>query len=79
MTDGFSYREMGLCILLAVILDAMIDYIWIIRPLWDMEDSIRKYQKEFEAEEMDRRVESHKTETIEEFLKPTDAESDAVS
>ena len=68
MTDGFSYREMGLCILLAVILDAMIDYIWIIRPLWDMEDSIRKYQKEFEAEEMDRRVESHKTETIEEFL-----------
>lgn len=68
MTDGFSYREMGLCILLAVILDGMIDYIWIIRPLWDMEDSIRKYQKEFEAEEMDRRVESHKTETIDEFL-----------
>ena len=67
-TDGFSYREMGLCTLLAVILDGMIDYIWLVRPLWDMEDSIKKYQKEFEEEETERRTDTHKTESIEEFM-----------
>lgn len=68
VTGGFSYRELGLCMLLAVILDGMIDYVWLIRPMWDLEESIRKYQQEFEEEEPEKEINGHKEETIESFL-----------
>lgn len=65
-TNGFSFRETGLCILLAVILDAMLDYVWIIRPLWEMEEAIKKYQQEFEVEKDV--IDNKKEETVEEVL-----------
>ena len=67
-TDGFSYREMGLSILLAAIIDAAIDYFGIIRPLWDMEESIKKYYQEFASDEMGKKTEEHNSESIEDFM-----------
>lgn len=40
---GLSFRELWLCLLLSSIVNGMIDYRLIIRPLWNVEDSIQKY------------------------------------
>ena len=40
---GLSFREIWLCLLFSCIVNSLIDYWLVIRPLWNVEESIQKY------------------------------------
>lgn len=50
--EGFSYREIILCMVFGFLVLGIIDYKLIVRPLWDLEDSIRKYRDIIYPKEM---------------------------
>lgn len=58
--EGFTYREVALCILFAFIINSFIVYKTIIKPLWGMEDLILYYAKNVlrNSEFEDLRIES---------------------
>ena len=68
ISGGFNGREIWLCLLLSAIINAMIDYRWMIRPMWDMEESIRKFRENTEGTVYEKQVETDGEKSLEQEM-----------
>ena len=51
-THGFSYRETALCMVFAFLISGILDYMMIVRPIWEMEDRVQTYRDMVSRDEM---------------------------
>lgn len=66
---GLSYRQIGLCLILGVIINGFLDYLLIIRPLWEVEDSIREFVHLAKQNQWDESKNISETDSMELVLK----------
>lgn len=66
---GFTYREAGLCLAFAFIINGAITYFMIVRPLWNLEDSIQKFMETMRGDEFSPSSGEFQEETIESVLR----------
>lgn len=50
-TIGFTYREIAFCLLFAFLINGFLNFTFIIKPLWNMEDHILRYKSAVREEE----------------------------
>jgi len=55
---GFTYREVWLCLVLALLINGIIDYQLLIKPVWNLESAVQRYREAVRDEEMDDSVET---------------------
>lgn len=48
---GFTYREVWLCILLASLINCILNYQLLIRPIWNLESAVERYRESVTDEE----------------------------
>lgn len=68
-TDGFRYRELWLCLLFAFLVNGVIDFHLIIRPLWNLEELIQKYVNMTEENNWNPSLQIKKVDSIENELR----------
>lgn len=51
-SGGFTYREVVLCLIFSFIVNSVLDYRLVIRPLWEVEDDVRRYQEAVRGDEL---------------------------
>lgn len=67
--DGFRYRELWLCLLFAFLINGVVDFHFIIRPLWNLEELIQKYVKMTEGDKWNPGSQIDKIDSIENVLR----------
>lgn len=68
-TAGFSLRQVWLCLVFAGIVDAFLDYCFLIKPLWGLEESVQEFMNLAEQETWDQRREISELDSMETVLK----------
>lgn len=65
---GFTYRELWLCLILSMIINSIIDYQLLIKPIWNLEAAISRFREAARDEEAVNVYEDLEDESIETVL-----------
>lgn len=68
-TAGFSLRQVGLCLVLGGIVNGFLDYCFLIKPLWELEESVQEFVDLAEQDTWDQRKEIGERDSMETVLK----------